>query len=470
MNDIVAELQGVERALAAVACDAVAGDALRALRDDDLLRVMSAAGDVLRRAEAVLIASTAHTEERSEAGVEIKLTTRYGCRNTNELVQRATLVSAQRAAEVVRSAHAVQQHTIFSSGELAPAQFPHLREALSAGVIGLDGMSAIVSTLRGPAAVAGHEATLAADIELAAAARGDGDRPKQTAEELRIMAKVWSAFLDPDGVEPTETRALRRRGLRIGRLRDGLVPTDGNLLPEVAAQFLVILDSINNPRADVPGPRFSEPGSDEHAADVGDRRTAAQKRHDALATLLNKAAEFGGFPDVGGTPPTLVVSVREEDLVAGTGHAFVRIGDAEEPVPIGVARHYACIGNIQRTVFDGAGRIVGLSITGRIFNAVQRRAIIARDGTCIIPGCNVPACWAEIHHVVPAAEGGPTDTCNGVPICWWHHRHIDDGQWQIRMRDGVPEVRGPSWWDPHRLWRRASKSSLRLRDQVVMQQ
>ncbi|RBO71797.1 hypothetical protein DSP71_14450, partial [Microbacterium sp. H6] len=25
--------------------------------------------------------------------------------------------------------------------------------------------------------------------------------------------------------------------------------------------------------------------------------------------------------------------------------------------------------------------------------------------------------------------------------------------WQIRMRGGAPQVRGPAWWDPARRWR-----------------
>ncbi|MFC4244899.1 hypothetical protein ACFOYW_16110 [Gryllotalpicola reticulitermitis] len=30
---------------------------------------------------------------------------------------------------------------------------------------------------------------------------------------------------------------------------------------------------------------------------------------------------------------------------------------------------------------------------------------------------------------------------NGVNLCWFHHREIDTGPWQIRMRNGLPEVR-----------------------------
>ncbi|WP_231880324.1 HNH endonuclease signature motif containing protein, partial [Microbacterium sp. H83] len=100
-----------------------------------------------------------------------------------------------------------------------------------------------------------------------------------------------------------------------------------------------------------------------------------------------------------------------------------------------------------------SGRIVGIDTTNRVFTVHQRRAIIARDKECLIPGCHVPASWCEIHHVTEHARGGPTHTDNGVPLCWWHHRSLDTSGWEIRMHDGIPEVRGPAWWDPARRWR-----------------
>ena len=80
-------------------------------------------------------------------------------------------------------------------------------------------------------------------------------------------------------------------------------------------------------------------------------------------------------------------------------------------------------------------------------------AIVLRDRECLIPGCDVPAEWCEIHHVEEHSRGGPTHTSNGVPLCWHHHRTLDEGIWHIRMRDGLPEIRGPGWWDPYAKWR-----------------
>lgn len=290
---------------------------------------------------------------------------------------------------------------------------------------------------------------------------------------------MWAIYFDQDGAEPRDVRAARRRGLRIGPLRDGIMAVSGNLLAEVGAQLQLVLDCLNNPRVDgaaATGPCF-EPafagGADAGTVDepdpallaAADTRTRTQKQHDAFATMLSKVAASGALPTSGGAAPTLVVSVREDDVMAGRGYAH--ISGLDEPVSLGVARHIACTGAVQRIVHDDAGRIVSISTLDRVFNHHQRRAIGLRDGGCLIPGCQVPAEWCEIHHVQEHSRGGPTHTDNGVLLCWHHHRTIDTGGWKIRMNRGVPEVRGPSWWDASRRWRAATTSPTRMRERVA---
>ncbi|GGD80830.1 HNH endonuclease signature motif containing protein [Microbacterium murale] len=206
------------------------------------------------------------------------------------------------------------------------------------------------------------------------------------------------------------------------------------------------------------GEEFSDraDGLPEHKAksppvELADLRTHAQKRHDAFATALMVAAASGGMPTLGGAAPTLVVSVTAEDYAHRTGRA--RIDSPGYDVPLGAADHAGCAGGVQRVLFDENGAIVAISTSARLFNATQRRAIVLRDRECLIPGCDVPADWCELHHVEEHARGGPTHTSNGVPLCWHHHHTLDEGIWKIRMRNGMPEIRGPNWWDPYAKWR-----------------
>ncbi len=489
MDNLSVTLDDLGRALAPIVATAFADDALRAAGDEELLAVVVAAGRMIQSAQALMIDAVAHIDGRADhVAHDERLTTRTGCRSLSELVQRATRVSKRTAADVVTAARAVSQRMAISSGEILAADFPAMRDALANSEVGVDGIVAVAGALRGcPGGVAG---VLAADTELAASARGTGadGAPPACAEDLRAQAQIWALYLDQDGQEPREARAMRKRGLTFGICRDGLVSVRGNLLAEVAAQFQRECDSVLNPKLDgpaSPGPRFTDAGGggafeadgalgsegsfvpdsfdpdgiQPHRADI---RTRAQKQHDVFATILTVAAASGTLPTLGGAAPTLVVSVRAEDLAQARGAAH--IDGIDEPVPIGVARHIGCAGSITRVILGDEGRIVSLATDERVFNHHQRKAISLRDGGCIIPGCHIPASWCEIHHVVEHARSGPTHTDNGVLICWHHHRTLDTSGWQIRMTNGVPEIRGPAEWDPRQQWRAVTKAPTRRHD------
>jgi hypothetical protein len=213
---------------------------------------------------------------------------------------------------------------------------------------------------------------------------------------------------------------------------------------------------------DAPGPVFADAGEADDA-EPRDARTSRQRNHDKFAGILAVSAGVLGMPQLGGAPPTLVVTTSTAELADPDGIAFLASREPGETgaVDAAVARHAACIGRVQKLVFGNDGRIVELGTADRVFGGHRRRAIAIRDGECIIPGCHVPAAWTEVHHVTGHAVGGPTHTDNGVLLCWWHHRTIETSGWEISMRDGVPWVRAPRWIDPQRQWRPTSGSSAR---------
>ncbi|GAB3602543.1 HNH endonuclease signature motif containing protein [Microbacterium aureliae] len=483
MQNLTDALESIADTLHEVVADAFREGVLRAVSEEELLAVMVTAGRVMRSAEAMLIDAVAQADARGDHAESV--TVRAGCRSLSELVQRATRVSKRTAADVVTAARAVTQRTSVSLGEVLPADYPAMRDAVADSVVGVDGVVAVAGTLRAhaggwPGGIAG---VLAADTELALSARGAGGdgAPPACAEDLRAQAHIWALYLDQDGQEPREARAARKRGYTLGVARDGLVPLRGNLLPEVAAQLQLAFDSILNPKLEGPavpgagrGPRFAEVGEqggdgEDQAWDPdglhpeeADLRTRAQKQHDAFATILTVAAASGTLPTLGGAAPTLVVSVREEDLVNEQGAAH--LDGVTEPVPISVARHIGCTGTLTRVTLGAGGRIVSLTTHDRVFTHHQRKAIALRDGGCVIPGCHIPASWCEIHHVTEHSRGGPTHTDNGVLLCWHHHRTLDTSGWRIRMTAGTPEIRGPARWDPHQKWRAVTKSPTRRHD------
>ncbi|MFJ4165416.1 DUF222 domain-containing protein [Microbacterium sp. NPDC089698] len=475
--------------LAGLCASAEAGAGFDGVDATGLVSAVITAGSVRRRVDAVLTGLVGQVADRDRRLAVERVSPAAGCRDVTELLRRALRTDVGTARGFVRAARVTHREVMLSSGVLGPAAFPAMAEVLRDGVVSVAGLLAAV----GPVQRAGNRITAeereVVDGLLARTARGEDlpdeqgrPGPAPSTGELADFSRVLMLRLDPDGAEPEDRAGERNRALRVGALRDGVHPVSGGLLPEVAAQLQRLNDALNNPAANG-SPSRAAPSSVSGSAraavsfstdgitrdEMGERtdaepdtvdglpvpddiRTPAQRNHDNLAMILHAAAASGGLPDLGGAAPTLVVSVTAEDYVSGTGRA--RLEGTGGDVPVSVARHTACAGGVQRVLFDERGQIVSIGTTARVFTAVQRRAIVLRDRECVIPGCHVPATWCEIHHVQEHARGGPTHTSNGVALCWHHHRTLDVSGWQVRMRHGVPEIRGPHWWDPYRGWHR----------------
>lgn len=472
---LLRRLPEIERHLADLLSPALANDDARAMTDAqlvDLVRIVESLG---RRIDAarLIVASEVDDRCRPERGAA-RLCERMGSGSAVELLTRLTGIRTTTARQRMRAARPISSTTSLT-GDLVPAPFPRLREALDDGLVGLDTVSAITTTL-GPIGERCHPADLAAaEAALVTDAVGTDDTAGLDAESTLVQARVWALALDPDGVLPEYERAERRRGLVLGRVRDGLVPLRGELLPDVAAQLQQLIHAHLSPRVGdrtggAPrGPVFVDseaaPASEtDEAGATHDPRTRPQKQHDVLASVLGVAARAAETPTMGGAAPTLLVTISADELPSASGVAV--IDGTDQHLPARVARQIACAGGTQRLVHDKTGRIRSLESPQRVFTAHQRRAIMARDGGCVIPGCHVPAVWCEVHHAHEHARGGPTHTDNGMLLCWHHHRTLETSGWAVRMTDGVPEVRAPSHIDRSGVWRRSRGSAHLQRDRL----
>jgi hypothetical protein len=443
--------------------DVLRSDEPAAWSDHELLAATTSIEAVGRVVDAHRAACAAEVAERSKVELgDARLSTRRSCRSASELLERVTQASGAEVRRRIVLGSATRPQMGFS-GEPVEAHFPAVAAALADGDLGADAAWSIVRELDGARRVADPIAFAAADRELVDAATGVGDAApiRCIADELRVQAQTWAAILDQDGPEPDDERAMRRRGFRVGRARDGLIPVSGELLPEVAAGLTRLFHAHLAPRS---GGGFMTEAERADIARNGETRTADQQRHDILATIIQSSARSSEHPSIGGAAPTVLVSVRASDLKAGrgVGHA----DGVDVPVSLRAVRQLICTGGIQKVGFDDHGRIIGLGSPERCFTPHQRRAITLRDGGCLIPGCSVPASWCEIHHVIPDVDGGPTHPDNGVLLCWFHHHTIETSGWGIRMHRGVPQIRPPTWLDPGGRWRTATKSPTRLADQL----
>ncbi|GAB3120607.1 HNH endonuclease signature motif containing protein [Glaciibacter psychrotolerans] len=197
------------------------------------------------------------------------------------------------------------------------------------------------------------------------------------------------------------------------------------------------------------------PGSAGHEFDDVDTRTAGEKRADILRGMFTQLAQADNTPSIGGAPPTVVVHVNVNDIEAGRGVGWIDGVDA--PISLRTVDQMMCAGGTQTVLFGPNGEVLTLTDPQRLFNRAQRRAILARDGGCGIPGCDAPTQWLEFHHVIPWSKGGVTEVDNGVALCWRHHHTIETSGWEILMVNGRPQVKAPAWIDPTRTWRDAHR-------------
>jgi hypothetical protein len=223
--------------------------------------------------------------------------------------------------------------------------------------------------------------------------------------------------------------------------------------------FLVAVDSILSPRTPDPA---APPASDDDGGTpcdnsepdyaIPDVRTSEQKLLDAVMTLIEMAAASPASSRLNGSPPTVNVHVTLKDLEEGRGTGW--IDGSTEPIPLSTINMLRCDGDTTITLFGDNGQILRQGKAQRLANRRQRRALAARDGGCVIPGCTVPPSRCQAHHIVPwvskTFRPGRTDIDNLALLCPFHHATIHTSPWMLVMINGKPHVKPPDWQDAKR--------------------
>jgi len=256
---------------------------------------------------------------------------------------------------------------------------------------------------------------------------------------------VWTGLLDLASEHgPREIRALRPR-LMAAYGRAGLLDRD-----QSRAKMLV---SLSQPldggdglfdyrlRLDVEGMAVVEaalgPLAAPRPADgVADLRPSGQRRGDALIELLRRAV---ASPEGVATTAkaTLFVTVDIDDLTDEVGSGTtLGGGDAGAVLAPGVLRRLACDAGLLPTVLGGPSHVLDLGLGTRLFTPAQLGTLWIRDGSCSIPGCTVPPQWADGHHLIHWADGGPTDLDNAALLCGYHHTWVHEKRLAGRLVDG----------------------------------
>jgi hypothetical protein len=223
----------------------------------------------------------------------------------------------------------------------------------------------------------------------------------------------WEQEADPDGVEQ---QAGSDETLRRVHLSDGLHGTgilDGELTAIGNATVKTALERIHDELFRDEWARLKERlGRDPKLCEL--ERTPAQRRHDALVEMANRAMTA---PHNGKRPRPLVTVLVGYETFAGR---ICQLADQTVVTPGTVAK-LLDDALIERVVFDGPSRVLDVG-QARCFTGALRRAIEVRDRECQWDGCHVPYPHCEIDHTQPYSQGGPTTQDNGECKCGHHNR------------------------------------------------
>ena len=126
----------------------------------------------------------------------------------------------------------------------------------------------------------------------------------------------------------------------------------------------------------------------------------------------------------------IVVNV-DDDVLSDDAEGVCELDGGPTLAPETV-RRLACDASIVLAVHDGVDRMVVASGKVPAIPAATRRAVRRRDRGCRFPGCGGRT-FTHIHHVRHRAKGGGNEMTNLVELCWFHHRLVHEGGWNVRL-------------------------------------
>ncbi|CAN5181534.1 HNH endonuclease signature motif containing protein [soil metagenome] len=425
MNSLLDTITAATRGLPDVedSRSAVAG-----LADADLVELQRSLSQLRWATDALLGLTAGEVKGRSsrEHGYS-GLAQTQGFRSAEEFVQAVTGSTRTEAAKLVRVGVGLV--------DAAPDEWHSpLGVALSAGSLSIDAADAIRRGLGEPdEAVGPSDLTRAVHQLIAAALTLNADQLYKRARDLRDE-------IDERGIADREKARHDQRYVRVHRRPDGMIGGSFLLGPEDGELVLGAFDHLLSPRRG--GPRFTDP-EEAAAAErlVADPRSNDQLAADALVAMVRLAIDADPGTLFGKHRPAVRVIVTESSL-QHRGHGYLE--GSNEPVSFETVERYLCDTGVLGVRHEN-GQPLSLGRKRRNFTAAQRIALAARDGGCIVGGCDRPPSQCEAHHIDEWEQDlGKTDVCDGVLLCRFHHMFLHNNKLRIRRK-------GDRYWIESRL-------------------
>jgi hypothetical protein len=229
-------------------------------------------------------------------------------------------------------------------------------------------------------------------------------------KDLRWLSAHTRYALDPDGFDRDTEESYEERSLHISEM-NGMFHLSGVIDPEGGAALKSAVEALAKRR-----------GQD-------DSRTPRQRRADALTEIVYHAMDEGRLPRRNGVRPHIAVTTTVEGLKAELGAPASEL-ESGMPISSKTVQRLACDGTLCR-VLKADSVVVDVGRATRAISPAQRRALKARYRGCCWPGCDRPINWTTPHHIEFWSRGGASNMPNLLPLCYYHHRLVHEGGWQV---------------------------------------
>jgi len=227
-------------------------------------------------------------------------------------------------------------------------------------------------------------------------------------------AGYWEQLADPDGCEEAEERRRARRDVSVHQSFEGMWLGSITLDPIGGAIVAGELRRIEQRLFEADLADAKERCAMTPCEKGGLRRTAAQRRADALVEMATRS---GASPGDGRRPAPLFSVLIDYPTLHGR---VCELADGHVVTP-GALVPWFGRADVERAVFGPDVR-VEVGAASRFFSGATRRAIELRDRRCTHPMCDILAERCQVDHIVPWAVGGATTQENGRLLCGFHNR------------------------------------------------
>lgn len=277
----------------------------------------------------------------------------------------------------------------------------------------------------------------------------EGDEATQT-----LISTITNPRAKGDDAE-FETRSAGQR--RMHALRDvikfGLANLDkagfrgasgAHTQMTVITDYATLLEGIRNDIADalpdvthLKRERLLEVLAQMHDDDVADLdNTAHASTADQTSPRVPATITLGDTTLTVPPPKTTDVQTLLDDDNLDRLQPRIARGIHTSFIPPDVILRMQCDVGVTPVTLTGKRQVLSIGRQQRQFTDALRRAIVARDRGCAVPGCHWPASLCELHHVQYWSHHGETSTENGVTLCAHHHQALHTQQLSITRVDG----------------------------------